>query len=68
MPYHKINDLPPSVQRVLPKEAQRLFVKAFNSAFTTHHGDEAIAFKVAWAVVKKGYYKSQRGRWVKRKG
>jgi len=64
MPYSSIDDLPPAVRNNLPKRAQRIFVSAFNAAYDEHQGeDEVIAFKIAWAAVKKSYEKHD-GQWV----
>ncbi|HYP57714.1 MAG TPA: ChaB family protein, partial [Beijerinckia sp.] len=46
--------------------AQDIFREAFNSAFDEYHSDrrqEEIAFRVAWAAVKKQYHKAG-SRWV----
>ncbi len=67
MPYRKITNLPPSIQHVLPKRAQTLFLKAFNSAFHQYKGDEGRTFRIAWGAVKKSYRKNAQGKWVKKK-
>ncbi|HEY6432595.1 MAG TPA: ChaB family protein [Acetobacteraceae bacterium] len=47
----------------LPPHAQDIFREAFNHAWQQHGGDEATAFRIAWAAVKRSYRK--RGdRWV----
>ena len=61
MPYETTADLPPAV-RHLPPHAQEIFLAAFNNAWATYanrgpHEQEDIAFRVAWAAVKKQYYK-----------
>ncbi|MDD5096611.1 MAG: ChaB family protein [Candidatus ainarchaeum sp.] len=67
MPYKKISDLPENVRHVLPKRAQELFLKAFNSAWGQYKGDEIIAFKVAWTAVKKEYKKKgPKGKWIRK--
>lgn len=62
MPYASNLELPSSVREHLPRHAQDIFREAFNSAFAQYaeHGDERekLAFKVAWAAVKKSYRKS----------
>jgi cation transport regulator len=66
MPYASNMDLPPSVRDHLPAHAQDIFREAFNSAFDEYHSDrrqEEIAFRVAWAAVKKQYHKAG-SRWV----
>lgn len=49
MPYNKLSELPPTVQK-LPKEKQEAWLKAFNAALE-QYGDEEKAFAVAWSVV-----------------
>lgn len=68
MPYAAIDDLPPSVRDHLPEHAQEIFLAAFNHAFDAHRRDpdvEAIAFRIAWAAVKRRYRKAG-ARWVPR--
>ncbi len=66
MPYASNSQLPPAVRAALPDEAQTIFRKAFDAAFHEYN-DEATAFRVAWAAVKKsGYKKSKKtGEWHK---
>jgi cation transport regulator len=75
MPYETIDDLPPTLKRVLPKEAQEIYLKAFNSAFEDYKDPvkrrfgeplEEVAIKVAWSAVKKVYEKNDNGSWVKK--
>lgn len=72
MPYSSTNELPDSVQNVLPPHAQDIYKEAFNSAFDQYdqpeerRGDadrEETAHKVAWAAVKKKYEKGDDGKW-----
>jgi cation transport regulator len=71
MPYASIRDLPPAV-RHLPAHAQKIFRSAFNNAWQTYADDglqqqEATAFRIAWAAVKKRYRK--RGNsWLPKEG
>lgn len=61
MPYRTNEDLPDSVRSHLPPHAQDIFREAFNHAWEEYaaRGDpEAIAFRVAWAAVKKRYRKA----------
>jgi len=51
MPYNKISELPPAVQK-LPKKLQEAWMKAFNAAFK-QYGNEEQAFKVAYSVISK---------------
>jgi cation transport regulator len=67
VPYATTSDLPPAVRR-LPPHAQGTFLGAFNSAWKSYadrgpQAQEEIAFRVAWAAVKKRYRK-QGGSWV----
>jgi cation transport regulator len=69
MPYAMLDELPPAVQR-LPWHAQEIFQAAFNSAWEAYADrsaaeQEEIAFRVAWAAVKKRYRKLG-GCWVAR--
>jgi cation transport regulator len=60
MPYAVNDDLPPSVRNHLLPHAQDIFRAAFNNAFDAHFDDpqrEEIAFRIAWAAVKKKYRK-----------
>jgi cation transport regulator len=75
MHYEKIDDLPPTLKRVLPKEAQEIYLKAFNSALEDYEdpvkrrfGDsiEEVAERLAWSAVKKVYEKNDNGSWVKK--
>ena len=56
MPYATNSDLPPSVRNHLPPHAQDIFREAFNNA-VDHYRDDATAFRVAWAAVKRRYEK-----------
>lgn len=67
MPYVTTSDLPPAARR-LPPQAQEIFLSAFNSAWQSYadrsaREQEEIAFRVAWAAVKKRYRK-QGEMWV----
>ncbi len=66
MPYKKIEELPKQVRYNLPKGAQTIFMKAFNSAWNQYKNPkkrrgsesrEEVANKVAWSAVKKQYDK-----------
>jgi cation transport regulator len=66
MPYDTISDLPDSVKGSLPKHAQEIYMKAFNSAYEEykdakkrkgHSSREATAHKVAWSAVENTYEK-----------
>ena len=67
MPYHSNEELPRSVRDHLPPDAQDLFRKVFNNAWREYADRgpdeiEAIAFRVAWAAVKRHYRKIGRDR------
>jgi cation transport regulator len=64
MPYASNNELPITVQHVLPPHAQDTFREAFNHALD-EYGHEENAFRVAWAAVKKRYRK-EGDEWVLR--
>lgn len=74
MPYDHIKQLPDSVQNVLPDHAQEIYLAAFNHAWDQYKNPEErrddasreeTAHKVAWAAVKKKYWK-QDGKWKAR--
>ena len=50
MPYNNISELPDSIKNNLPKEAQQIFMAAFNNAFEDN--DEETSIKIAWSAVK----------------
>ena len=62
MPYDAIADLPDAVKE-LPKPAQEIYLKAFNTAFKQYDGNEGQAHATAWAAVKKKYHKNDAGTW-----
>ena len=73
MPYKKTDELPDSVRDNLPKHAQEIYMKAFNSAWDEYDqpserkggaSREETAHKVAWSAVKKEYEKDEKtGKW-----
>jgi cation transport regulator len=74
MPYKTTKELPETVQKVLPSEAQDVYLGAFNGAYEeyadpkkrTQGGTrEAVAHAVAWSTVKKKFRKNEKDRWVK---
>ncbi|MGO8828016.1 MAG: ChaB family protein [Steroidobacteraceae bacterium] len=68
MPYAANEDLPPAVQAHLPAHAQDIFREAFNNAWQSYGESrrrEEIAFRVAWAAVKRRYRKTG-DFWVER--
>jgi cation transport regulator len=75
MPYKDISDLPDRIRENLPVEAQKIYLKTFNSAFLEYQdpkkrkddsSSEVIAHKVAWKAVKYSYEKDKKGKWVKK--
>lgn len=67
MPYDSIKDLPASVRDNLPKHAQEIYRKAYNSAWDEYDHDEERAHRVAWSAVKKKYKKDDdTGKWGKK--
>jgi cation transport regulator len=76
MPYNEIDELPDRVRYNLPKDAQKIFLEAFNSTWEqykdpkkrrgSNSGDE-VANKIAWSAVKKQYDKDPvSGDWKKK--
>ena len=68
MPYQTNEELPAGVRGHLPQHAQDIFREAFNHAWMQYGDDmrqEEIAFRVAWAAVKRLYVKAG-DRWVLR--
>ena len=73
MPYEKVDDLPENVRNNLPKHAQEIYLKAYNTAWDEYkdpkdrRGDasrEEVSHRVAWAAVKQKYDKDERtGKW-----
>lgn len=75
MPYTDTNDLPESVQRVLPMHAQDIYKEAYNNALDQYkdpksrrgnESQEEVAHKVAWSAVKDEYAKGDDGKWHRR--
>ena len=74
MPYDTLGDLPDRVKDNLPKDAQKIFKEAYNTAWDQYsdsekrRGDvsqEEAANRVAWSAVKTKYEKKN-GKWVKK--
>lgn len=71
MPYNNLQDLPDSVKRNLPKHAQEIYLKAFNSAWNQYQdpkkrregSQEKTAHRVAWSAVEKKYFKDKNEKW-----
>jgi cation transport regulator len=58
-----IDSLPNDVKDVLPEEAQRLYVAAYNSIISS--GNEETARRVAWQTIEQNehYRKDEQGKW-----
>ncbi len=68
MPYRSTLDLPEAIQNRLPRHAQQIFVAAFNNAFEEYADRvdrEEIAFRTAWAAVKRKYMNTG-GEWLEK--
>ena len=66
MPYDTLGELPDAVKK-LPKHAQEIYLKAFNSAWEQHKdedGAEPRCHAIAWGAVKKSYKQDKDGNWV----
>jgi cation transport regulator len=66
MPHHDIRDLPHRVTSHLPKQAQEIFLTAFNHAFEEYQHDKAGAFPAAWSAVERDDEKLETGQWRKK--
>jgi cation transport regulator len=67
MPYATIADLPARIRKNLPRRAQDIFRAAFNTAYERYGpANEARAFRIAWAAVKRNYVQRAAGIWVRR--
>jgi cation transport regulator len=74
MPYDSTAELPRAVRDSLPRKAQEIYRRVFNSAWNEYADPkrrrsgasrEETAHKVAWAAVKESYEK-RGGRWVEK--
>lgn len=61
MPYTLSNK--PDRIKALPKKAQDIWIKAFNSAYNQYNGNEQKSNSTAWAAIKKSGYKQVNGIW-----
>lgn len=67
MPYATNSQLPDRVRKALPQHAQDIFRAAFNNAYDRYGAkNEARAFRIAWAAVKKSYVQRTAGVWIRR--
>jgi cation transport regulator len=62
MPYENVEALPQDVQEKLPKEAQAIYMTAFNNA-SENGMNEGAAQDVAWSSVKNSYEQGDDGQW-----
>jgi len=61
MPYRVNVDLPASVRKHLPEDAQDIYREAFNHAYAAHAGEsdrDNRAHMIAWSAVKRSYVKA----------
>lgn len=75
MPYKTDSELPSAVKDNLPKHAQDIWRKAFDSAYEEYadpklrrgrESRETTAARAAWAAVEHEYHKdSKSGKWTK---
>ena len=61
MPY-TMENMPDPIKG-LPKDAQEIWIAAFNAAIEEYKDDEPKAMATAWAAVEKGYEKDDKGEW-----
>jgi cation transport regulator len=67
MPYATNSDLPDRIHKYLPRHAQDIFRATFNNAYERYGpANEARAFRIAWAAVKRSYVQRSAGIWVRR--
>jgi|ETNvirenome_6_85_1030632.scaffolds.fasta_scaffold02344_7 cation transport regulator len=62
MPYKNVTELPESIKK-LPMGAQKIFMSVFNTSMYKGDYGEDMAFKIAWAAVKKRFKKLD-NKWV----
>jgi len=76
MPYNNIEELPPALRKHLPDEAKKLYLAAYNTAWSRSvcahdHGigasPEDIAHREAWSAVRDKYRKLE-NEWVRNYG
>jgi len=66
-PYPSNSQLPPSVQRRLPRQAQEVFRGAYNRCLQQFE-DVEHARRTAWAAVERLFRETPDGTWVVRTG
>lgn len=67
MPYARTADIPKPVRDALPVDAQRIWMRAFNSAASTYgEGDEGRLASIAWGAVRNAGWSKQGESWIKK--
>jgi cation transport regulator ChaB len=68
MPYQRASEIPKPVRDALPDAAQRIWMRAFNSAESKYgEGDEGRLASIAWGAVRNAGYSKEGDRWVMEK-
>lgn len=64
--HEALSQLPADVEAVLPEDAQRLFLAAYNG-FLANSKDQAAALRVAWQTIEHNdhYAKGEDGKWYR---
>lgn len=74
MPYRTVRDFPDPARENLPIHAQKIYMKAFNSACDQYRDPEErkedvshkeTPHRVAWSAVKQAYQK-ENGEWIRK--
>jgi len=65
MPYESIAELPETVRDALPAEAQRVWLRAYNSA-AEEHEEEGARAAIAWSAVQDAGWEQENDQWVKK--
>jgi cation transport regulator ChaB len=67
MPYARTADIPKPVRDALPVDAQRVWMRAFNSAASTYgERDEGRLASIAWGAVRNAGWSKEGESWVKK--
>ena len=66
MPYTNISELPEGVKTTLPKDAQTLWMRAYNFTYRKYYGwSSTQRSEYSWGAVKSRYHKSDTEGWIK---
>lgn len=65
VPYSTANDLPSTVKDALPPKAQKIWMKAYNSATEDEAHDADSCTIIAWEAINEAGYTKQAEGWVK---